>query len=129
MESEKGFSFTKADRLLHSSDFTPVFDDAPFRASHPQFLILSRPNALGQPRLGLVIAKKNVHRAVNRNRLKRLIRESFRGKQHHLPAIDAIVLARRGTENLNNSEIHNILNDLWKRVAKKATTADNVKAG
>lgn len=73
------------------------------------------------PRLGLVIAKKNVRLAVKRNRLKRLIRESFRHKQHHLPAIDAIVLARRGTENLNNIEITKILNDLWQRVAKRAT--------
>lgn len=120
VESGKRFSFNKADRLLNSHDFSSVFDDAPFRASHSQFLILSRPNSLDYPRLGLIISKKNSRLAVNRNRIKRLIRESFRFKQHNLPSIDAIVLARRGTETLNNSEIFGILEDLWKRVATKA---------
>ena len=115
------FSFTKAQRLLNSSDFSYVFDKAPLKVSHPQLLILAKLSRSDAPRLGLVIAKKNVRLAVNRNRLKRLIRETFRTKQHNLPAIDAIVLARRGTENLSNQELINILNDLWKRVAKKAT--------
>ncbi|WP_245792340.1 ribonuclease P protein component [Teredinibacter waterburyi] len=117
---EKGLTFLKSDRLLNSSDFTAVFDDAPLKASHPQFLILAKPNTLGRPRLGLIIAKKNVRKAVYRNRLKRLIRESFRCKQHNLPAIDAIVLARRGTEDIVNQELTKILNGLWIRVAKRA---------
>lgn len=120
-EYQLDFSFYKSNRLLTSSDFSYVFDNAPFKASHPNFLILAKPSQTSTPRLGLIIAKKNVRLAVKRNRLKRLIRESFRHKQHHLPAIDAIVLARRGTENLNNIEITKILNELWTRVAKRAT--------
>jgi ribonuclease P protein component len=114
-------SLTKSGRLLNSSDFSRVFEHPPIKSSHAQFLILATPNTLSAPRLGLIIAKKNVRLAVNRNRLKRLIRETFRHKQHNLNAIDAIVLARRGTEDLTNSELIEILNDLWKRVAKKAT--------
>lgn len=120
MEDSLRFSLRKADKLLNSSDFSFVFDDASIKVSHPQFLILARANNLDHPRLGLVVAKKNIRLAVSRNRFKRLVRESFRLKQHNLPAYDAIVLARRGFEDLSNPECINILSGLWKRVAKRA---------
>ncbi|HSC66824.1 MAG TPA: ribonuclease P protein component, partial [Cellvibrio sp.] len=58
------FRFTKSLRLLCAADFKPVFDDAPFRASHQYFLILARLNQQTEPRLGLVMAKKHIRRAV-----------------------------------------------------------------
>lgn len=118
------FAFGKKRRLLTSSDYSAVFNDAPFRASHPNFLILARPSATGEPRLGLVIAKKHVRRAVARNQIKRIARESFRLRQHKLPAIDAIVLARRGADTLSNNDLQQIFNGLWKRVAQKAAKAN-----
>ena len=121
IELNARFTLRKAYRLLNSSDYSNVFDNTSIKSSHPQFLILAKPNCHGHPRLGLIIAKKNVRLSVKRNRLKRLIRETFRTKQHNLPPIDAIVLARRGTENLNNIELTEILYKLWTRVAKKAT--------
>lgn len=119
------YSFPKSLRLLTPKQFSPVFDNAPIRASHPQVLILAKHNNLTYPRMGLVVAKKNAKLAVSRNRFKRLVRESFRMKQHNIPPIDAIVLARRGTENLTNSELSSILNGLWKRLAKQATKTPN----
>ena len=114
------FSHPKARRLLNSNDFSRVFKDAKFKASHPQCLILANPNLSDNPRLGIVVSKKNVRLAVSRNRIKRLIRESFRLKQQHLHSIDAIVLARRGIDELNNQQITEILNGLWKRINAKA---------
>ncbi|TVZ41679.1 ribonuclease P protein component [Alteromonadaceae bacterium 2753L.S.0a.02] len=119
---EPDFRFCKSHRLLSSGEFTVVFNDAPYKASHPNYLILATNNTLEHPRLGLVIAKKNVRSAVDRNRLKRLIRETFRLKQHHLPAIDAIVLARRGSDQLSNQETVKILDKLWERVAKRVVS-------
>lgn len=115
------YCFDKTRRILSSHDFSVVFDKPPFKVSHPQLLILAKTSSAKQTRLGLVIGKKNVKHAVERNRLKRLIRESFRLKQHNLPAIDAIVLARRGADTLSNAELFSILDKLWTRVAKKAT--------
>ncbi|MBX2857126.1 MAG: ribonuclease P protein component [Cellvibrionaceae bacterium] len=115
------YCFNKSSRLLSSRDFTVVFDNPPFKVSHPQLLVLAKHANTPQSRLGLVIGKKNVKHAVHRNRLKRLIRESFRLKQHNLPAIDAIVLARRGADTLSNAELFSILDKLWTRVARKAT--------
>ncbi|WP_045856397.1 ribonuclease P protein component [Teredinibacter purpureus] len=116
----KELSFTKTDRLLNSGAFSAVFDNALFKASHQHFLILAKTNTVGHPRLGLVIAKKNIRHAVQRNRVKRLIRETFRLKQHNLPPIDAIVLARRGGDQIANNELRETLEKLWKRVAKRA---------
>lgn len=114
-----GNSFPKRVRLLNGSDFSPVFDSPPFKASDRFFLILAKPSHLDHPRLGLVVAKKNVRHAVDRNRFKRHVRESFRLKQHQLPPIDAIVLARRGVDALPNSQLIKTLEKLWTRVAKQ----------
>ena len=97
-----------------------MFKNALIRVQHPHWLILARPSGLKQPRLGLVIAKKHIRLAVQRNCAKRLIRETFRHKQHQLPAIDAIVLARRGSGNFNKRELTDLLNRLWQSVARKA---------
>ncbi|WP_039916128.1 ribonuclease P protein component [Cellvibrio mixtus] len=113
-------SFSKSLRLLESGDFQRVFDDAPFRASHQHFLILARTNELDHPRLGLVIAKKHLRLAVERNRFKRLIRESFRTHQHTFSGIDVIVLSRKGLENLDNGTFTQQLNQQWQRILKKA---------
>ncbi|NIB39493.1 ribonuclease P protein component [Pseudomaricurvus alkylphenolicus] len=112
-------TFPKSLRLLNASDFQSVFDDAPVRAPHPQVLILSRPNEKSYPRLGLVIAKKNIRLAVQRNRIKRILRETFRQHQDQLGGLDAIVLARRGLDELSNPELHKLLNKQWQRIIKK----------
>lgn len=111
-------AFTKTQRLLSSSDFQPVFNEAPFRASHKNFLILSRPSTTPCARLGLVIAKKNIRTAVARNRVKRHVREVFRHAD--LPAIDIVFLARRGLDQLDNPNLHQQIEQQLKRVIKKA---------
>jgi ribonuclease P protein component len=113
------FRFTKSLRLLCAADFKPVFDDAPFRASHQYFLILARLNQQTQPRLGLVMAKKHMKLAVERNRMKRLIRESFRLQQQDLAGLDIVVLSRKGMDSLSNSEFNHQLNQQWQRIFKK----------
>lgn len=112
-------AFTKSARLLSSNDFQTVFNDAPLRASHQNFLFLARQNSLNQPRLGLVIAKKHIRLAVERNRVKRLIRETFRIKQQQLPDIDVIVLARKGMNDLTNAALIEQLDLQWQRLIRR----------
>ena len=52
--------------------------------------LIARPNALGVARLGIVVGKRVIKRAVGRNRAKRIIRESFR-LTAGLPAMDIVV--------------------------------------
>ena len=94
-------AFPRELRLLTPSHFTFVFQQ-PQRAGTPQITILGRLNSLGHPRIGLTVAKKNVKRAHERNRIKRLTRESFRLRQHELPPMDFVVVAKRGVADLDN---------------------------
>ncbi|RYY77409.1 MAG: ribonuclease P protein component [Gammaproteobacteria bacterium] len=110
-------------RLLNSSDFQTVFDDAPLRTSHQHFLFLARQNEFNRPRLGLVIAKKNIRLAVDRNRMKRLIRETFRAKQQQLAGIDVIVLARKGMNDVTNIVLIEQLNKQWQGLIRKLQKA------
>lgn len=53
--------------------------------------MLARPNGLNIGRLGIVVAKRFVPLSVNRNLIKRLIREAFRYHQHRLGGLDIVV--------------------------------------
>ena len=111
--------FTKSLRLLCAADFKPVFDDAPFRASHQFFLILTRPNGQTNPRLGLVMAKKHIRLAVERNRIKRQIRENFRHHQPEFAGLDVVVLSRKGLDKLPNAEFIAQFSQQCQRIFKK----------
>ncbi|WP_457914687.1 ribonuclease P protein component [Candidatus Hartigia pinicola] len=108
------FNFTKELRLLTSKHFDAVFKK-PQRAHAPEITILGFRNELGHPRIGLAIAKKNVKKAHQRNRIKRLAREYFRLHQHELPSMDFVLFVRKRVENLDNQQITELLDQLWQR--------------
>lgn len=115
--------FPKALRLLTPADFKQVFDAADLRVSNKELLILARANLLDRPRLGLVIAKKHIRLATQRNRIKRVVRESFRNQQQALAdvsSIDAIVLARGGLDRLDNRALHDMMRQLWQQLQRKS---------
>jgi ribonuclease P protein component len=109
-------SFGKARRLLNARDYSRVFDGAEARASHRHVLLLARTNHRPGHRLGLVIAKKNVRLAVQRNRIKRIAREVFRTSPESEPALDVVLLARRGLDRLDNAELSTILRQQWQKL-------------
>lgn len=119
--AELGFS--KALRLLTPADFKQVFDDADLRVSSKELLILARATPLERPRLGLVIAKKHIRLATQRNRIKRVVRESFRLQQAAMGgarSVDTVVLARSGLDRLDNRALHATLGQLWQQLQRKA---------
>ena len=77
-------------RLVHKADFDRVFADNQ-RARTSYVMVMARPNQVGYPRLGMVIAKRLLARSVDRNRVKRCVRESFRQVLPELPACDFVV--------------------------------------
>ncbi len=116
----ENFPFSKSQRLLVARDFSCVFDKSDYRVSHQYCLILAK-STLGQHnRLGIIVAKKHIRLAASRNRIKRLMRENFRQQQHHLPGIDAIVLARKGLDQLSNPELNSLFKTLWRKIQKQA---------
>jgi ribonuclease P protein component len=70
----------------------------------------------GHARIGLAIAARTVGNAVARNRLRRLIRESFRMAQHRLPPVDIIVGARNDARTATAAQRRASLDALWDKV-------------
>jgi len=70
------------------------------------------------PRLGLVISRKAARTAVARNRIKRLVRESFRHEQQQLGSLDVVVIGRPGIALQTNQAIAESLDQLWKKLNK-----------
>ena len=83
--------FSRLQRLHSRAEFGRVFADA--QRSHDRyFTVLARVNAHTTARLGLTVSRRAAKRAVDRNRLKRLARESFR--MLDLPPLDYVVIAK-----------------------------------
>jgi ribonuclease P protein component len=119
-----GASFGKDKRLLNANDYGQVFDKPDARASHKCLLLLARLNGLPTHRLGLVIAKKNVRLAVDRNRVKRLAREFLRTLPPDNQNMDVVVLARKGLGELDNDELSSILHQQWQKLERHARNSD-----
>lgn len=114
MES-KNYNFPKYCKLLTKEDFNAAFSNS--QRIHNKYLlwVISK-NNFEFPRLGIIIAKKNVKLAVQRNRIKRLIRENFRKKRELLKPLDIIVIANKGIDRLSNFEINKALDYQWKKI-------------
>jgi len=117
------YEFNRESRLLTPGHFQSVFKK-PIRFGSSHFTILITPSNLPNDssksnRLGLAIAKKRVKLAVQRNRIKRIIRESFRLNQHNLPPIDMVVMVKSGIDKLDNQEINQQLSKIWRKINQR----------
>jgi ribonuclease P protein component len=71
------------------------------------------------PRLGLSIATRALGGAVERNRIKRITRESFRLNQFSLPPVDVTVSARDSARHAKPDELRSSLDQHWKAIAQQ----------
>lgn len=93
---EKTYKRPKETRLRSSQDFERIYAQR-VRWGDDHLLIFADRNELGVTRIGLSVSKKHGN-AVQRNRLKRLIREAFRLSQHDLPrGLDLILIPRQNS--------------------------------
>ena len=111
--SESSGGFPRSSRLLKAAEFRRVFQ-RPSKSADRYFTLLARSSSLDHPRLGLAISKKHIKRAVDRNRIKRIVRESFRLHQADLPALDFVVMAKGGAQKLSNAVLFDALARHWK---------------
>ena len=102
-------------RIRRAGDFAAM-RNASGRLGGRCFSVRYRDNELGQARLGLAISKRVSKRAVERNRIKRLVRESFRRIRTQLPAVDLLVMARDQANGLPGPELLAEIDFLWNKL-------------
>ena len=103
-------------RLRRKSDFDAAYARGR-RLSDGFFTVIAVRNELGAPRLGLAVAVRVAGGAVPRNRLRRIIRESFRLHQTSLPALDLVVSARPPARAAAAGALRASLEALWQKLA------------
>lgn len=77
--------------------------------------------------MGLAISKRVSKRAVERNRIKRLVRESFRRVRRELPPIDLVLMARAQAADLPGAQLLAELDTLWSRLLRSSHEPDPVR--
>ena len=121
---ERRFAFGKALRLKNPAAFDRVFKNAT-RSRDKYFTLLYRPNGKRYPRLGLAVAKKHCRHAHARNRIKRLVRETFRQQQAALRGVDVVVMCSAAAGAASNGALLGSLDRHWVRISQRPQTTDS----
>ena len=119
--------FSRQSRLLKPAEFKLVFQQ-PTRSSDDCFRILARANGKQRHRVGMAISKKTCARAVARNRIKRVVRESFRAQLTGATSdnmLDFVVLPTVQAAKQSNKTLNESLSTHWQRLTRKAGEPDN----
>ncbi len=108
------FAFKKQHKLLKTDEFSSVFD---FRkAITGKYITISfKPNTKNHARIGIVVAKKLFPTAVERNLIKRQLREIFRINCNQLQHSDLVVRPRQQIRGVGYNAL---CDDFLKQVAK-----------
>ncbi|WNL46251.1 ribonuclease P protein component [Dyella sp. BiH032] len=105
-------------RIRRAGDFAAMRNTSG-RLGGRCFSVRYRENGLDHARLGLAISKRVSKRAVERNRIKRLVRESFRRIRAQLPAVDLLIMARDHAAGLPGPELLADIDLLWKKLMSR----------
>jgi ribonuclease P protein component len=120
---KKDEGLRREERLRSKKDFEAIAKGG--RRRHTKnFLVITRKNDQGFSRLGAVTSKK-LGKAVERNRVKRLMREFFRRNKDSLPpSTDYVIVGKKGAQALLYTHVANELSALLKFRRK-----DNQRSG
>ena len=111
-------SFPRQLRLTRAAEYRQIFNNNK-RISDDSITILVGNKSGAFPRLGFAIARKQIAKAVDRNRLKRIFRESFRKNQQRLPARDMVIMVRRSIMLVDTAQLNSTLEKHWISVIKQ----------
>jgi ribonuclease P protein component len=118
--SDKPQRFRRGDRLKKRYEFRQA-QLSGRRIHTPHFLIIVRANGLQNTRLGITVTKK-VGNAVQRNRIKRVVREVFRRNRQLFPAShDLVFIAKRGATDIDYGSLLSELQRAARKLQPEAT--------
>jgi ribonuclease P protein component len=103
------FDFKKTFRLLKQLEFQTTLAKG-VKVVSPSLVLYGQKTAVEKPaRLGLIVSRK-VGKSVERNRVKRSLRENFRLKKANYDGIDIVVIARHSAARVSNLDLTNSFN-------------------
>jgi len=108
--------FQADQRLRRPAEFQRVYSGGR-RFGNALLTAAVHTSQLSHARLGLSIAARTIGNAVQRNRLRRQIRDSFRLQQQALPPVDIVIGARVAARNASGAELRASLLQLWEQIA------------
>lgn len=88
------YGFGKQYRITKTDEYSSVFR-LRCAKSGEYFQLFGRPNGLANARIGLVVSRKVAKQAVQRNYMKRVVREFFRHNRSNYSGIDIVVRVRQ----------------------------------
>ena len=97
-------SFSKKFRIRNQKSFRSVFSEGA-RAHSENFVLYSKSNGLGHPRLGISVGKKASPSSVRRNRMKRMLREIFRKNKASFFSNDVVMVVKNDVADKKSGEL------------------------
>ena len=128
-EPKEGLGFLfETTVLAEKLNFGLVFS-SPTRSEDAFFATFYAPNKTPTNRIGVSIAKKIVRKAVKRNKLKRLIKNSFLGGLSCERGVDVVVRVKyQAARAASDKMLHESLTNHWQKIMSCSTTK-NTKNG
>ncbi|UXI68430.1 ribonuclease P protein component [Tahibacter amnicola] len=111
----EAFRFPRAARLLTVADFNGLRQGSQ-RVTSRYFQAQYRITDGTAARMGLAVSRRVSKLAVERNRLKRLTRESFRRHRQHLVPLDILIIPRSSAVPVSSRELLDDLALLWHKL-------------
>jgi ribonuclease P protein component len=109
-------NFPKRERLLKPFQFQSVYQQRKTQKS-PELWLYCAPNGLYYNRLGISVSSKTCANLVERNRIKRLIRQVYRlHKEKFGAGRDIIVVLKKSPEQITYALFENIMLSLAARL-------------
>ena len=115
--NRKPRTFPRAHRLSGKETFAAVYD-ARVRCTRDALTMYARPNGLAHSRMGISISRR-VGSAPKRNRIKRLLRESYRLMQDELPVGYDWIIVVRGHETQGLGDYRDLVASMTRQLAKR----------
>ena len=112
---ESDNSFPAKFKIKTSRDFRSIFTEGT-KTHSENFILYVKPNSLGFPRLGVSVGKKASASSVRRNRMKRVLREVFRGNKLAFTSNDVVFVIKNDVSDRKFSDIYSEIKKLAGRI-------------